>query len=660
MDFLRFFRFIFYACLAFQVAQSAKFGHLRNPLENLHKNEPKIINGTEAQWEGTRYQVSVRLAASDWFFGAGHICGGTLISSRAVLTAGHCIWSANRFRNASDYSVVLGNLNRYQRDNNSLVFGVTKISVHPNFNATTYEADVAVLHLDAAVPLNFTKAYPIPLNDERNLSAGTVCQVSGWGRTENGGYSPELRVVDVAVVNRSQCATNYGGFIRDVMICAGYMEGGRDACVGDSGGPLVCVGKLVGVVSFGVGCAEPGYPGVYADVASYVKWIQNETNSFQELGGFTEDGAGFSDNGDDNPSPIGYGGVVGNNAAIARSTFMLAFSFWLFLKNLIYERENFGIFGFRAFDKIENMYKNLIFLVIFCGFVHILLTSATPRGREVSFERDGRIINGTLAEFNDTKHQVSIRSRRNDGYFFGTGHLCGGSLIRANVVLSAAHCFVDYNINNGSFRPATDFIVVMGNLDRFERNNYTLVFDIAEVVYNVSYFNLSTYESDIALVFLNDSVPETYTRAQAINITTEPVAAGTVCQVTGWGQTENGTLSDYLLTVDVPIIDFDVCASNTSFSQGLIREGMLCAGYSEGERDACSGDSGGPLVCNEQLAGIVSWGIGCALPSLPGVYTNVSYWAKWIDSQLNSAASFTHTSGLMTFVALFCALILNR
>ncbi|XP_053948764.1 trypsin eta-like [Anastrepha ludens] len=306
------------------------------------------------------------------------------------------------------------------------------------------------------------------------------------------------------------------------------------------------------------------------------------------------------------------------------------------------------------------MYKNFIFLVIFCGFVHILLTSATPRGREVSFERDGRIINGTLAEFNDTKHQVSIRRRTNDGYFFGTGHLCGGSLIRANVVLSAAHCFVDYNINNGSFRPATDFIVVMGNLDRFERNNYTLVFDIAEVVYDVSYFNLSTSESDIALVFLNDSVPATYTRAEAINITTEPVAAGTVCQVTGWGQTENDTLSDYLLTVDVPIIDFDVCASNSSFSQGMLREGMLCAGYSEGERDACSGDSGGPLVCNEQLAGIVSWGIECAQPSLPGVYTNVSYWAKWIDSHLNSAASFTHTSGLMIFVALFCALTLNR
>lgn len=78
----------------------------------------------------------------------------------------------------------------------------------------------------------------------------------------------------------------------------------------------------------------------------------------------------------------------------------------------------------------------------------------------------------------------------------------------------------------------------MGNLDRFELNNFTLEFDIKKIVYNVSHFNLSTYESDIALVFLNDSVPANYTRAQTIQINTKELADNTICQVTGWGETE--------------------------------------------------------------------------------------------------------------------------
>lgn len=80
----------------------------------------------------------------------------------------------------------MGNLNRYQRDNNTLVFGVSKISVHRDYNATSYRNDVAVLHLAVRVPMNFTRARAITLNRDINLNASnTVCQVSGWGRTEN-------------------------------------------------------------------------------------------------------------------------------------------------------------------------------------------------------------------------------------------------------------------------------------------------------------------------------------------------------------------------------------------------------------------------------------------------------------------------------------------
>nr|XP_036222519.1 trypsin I-P1-like [Bactrocera oleae] len=312
-----FFWFLTYAYL--QMAQSTTLAHLKTPLKSQHSNEPKIINGTEAQWDGTSYQISLRLTAGEWLFGAGHICGGALISPSAVLTAAHCIWIAgsNRFRNASDFSVVMGNLNRYQRDNNTLVFGVSKISVHRDYNATSYRNDVAVLHLAVRVPMNFTRARAITLNRDINLNASnTVCQVSGWGRTENGGYAPQLMVVDVAIVNRTQCATNYGELVRDGMICAGYMEGGRDACVGDSGGPLVCGDQLAGVVSFGVGCAQPGFPGVYTDVASYVPWINNATKAFEDAAGFSDDGLGNSGvvaEGDVIDDNVSNNGTVSNN-----------------------------------------------------------------------------------------------------------------------------------------------------------------------------------------------------------------------------------------------------------------------------------------------------------------------------------------------------------
>ena len=113
-------------------------------------------------------------------------------------------------------------------------------------------------------------------------TTGQTCFVSGWGTLSSGGSLPkDLQYVDVAMITNSQCNSKFNGGITDSMICAGYPSGGKDACQGDSGGPLVCEkdGKsvLVGVVSWGIGCAEAQYPGVYSRVTltSVVSWIQS-------------------------------------------------------------------------------------------------------------------------------------------------------------------------------------------------------------------------------------------------------------------------------------------------------------------------------------------------------------------------------------------------
>uniref|UniRef100_A0A1I8M570 Uncharacterized protein n=1 Tax=Musca domestica TaxID=7370 RepID=A0A1I8M570_MUSDO len=265
----------FFACL-FLIFSIARL----EALPSSHVDS-RIINGTEVNWNNTRYVVSIRMAFLDnMIYGAGHMCGGSLIAPDIVLTAAHCIWSENqeKFRSPQEFSVVVGSLDRTRKDRNTLQFAVKDIIWGPNFDPDTFEDDIAIMILNQTVPRTYNEYSLIEMNENRNLAAGTKCTVSGWGLTEKNLYATKLRSVEVPIVSRSECSEHYGAEnLIDGMLCAGYMNGGRDACSADSGGPLVCNDKLVGIVSFGVGCAMPGYPGIYTDVAYHIDWIRNKT-----------------------------------------------------------------------------------------------------------------------------------------------------------------------------------------------------------------------------------------------------------------------------------------------------------------------------------------------------------------------------------------------
>ncbi|KAF2886573.1 hypothetical protein ILUMI_19600, partial [Ignelater luminosus] len=150
-----------------------------------------------------------------------------------------------------------------------VVVPVSGIEIHPDYNSSSINNDIAVLTLT----FNLTEGPtigPISLpNVNEEVSTGTPVVVSGWGTLTEGGYtSTQLQAVTVYIVDWNECNTVYEGSLTDRMICAGVPEGGKDSCQGDSGGPLVASGKLVGIVSWGNGCARSGYPGVYTDVAA--------------------------------------------------------------------------------------------------------------------------------------------------------------------------------------------------------------------------------------------------------------------------------------------------------------------------------------------------------------------------------------------------------
>ena len=161
---------------------------------------------------------------------------------------------------------------------------VREVRKHPN-HTDILDYDVAVLILAEDIVFS-DKAGPIEMTDVEPAT-GANCTVSGWGRIkEDGGIPEHLLAVDVPIFDHKQCVDIYNKLypdpididhqvVTDNMVCAGYPEGGKSVCNGDSGGPLVdlATGKLVGVVSWSNGCAERGYPAVYASVFALREWI---------------------------------------------------------------------------------------------------------------------------------------------------------------------------------------------------------------------------------------------------------------------------------------------------------------------------------------------------------------------------------------------------
>ncbi|GAA3528958.1 S1 family peptidase [Streptomyces osmaniensis] len=229
---------------------------------------------------------------------------------------------------------------------------------------------------------------------------------------------------------------------------------------------------------------------------------------------------------------------------------------------------------------------------------------------------DSRIVGGSTTTTSAYPFMMQITDASQNQF-------CGGTLVSATKVVTAAHCMVGES--NSSVR-------VVGGRTYLNGTNGT-VRRVSDIWIHPDYQDV-TQGNDVAVLTLSTSM--SYTPASYVDSSDTGVyAAGTTARILGWGTTSSGgSSSNQLRTATVPTVADSSCAS--SYGSDFIASDMVCAGYTSGGVDTCQGDSGGPLLIGGVLAGITSWGEGCAQAGHPGVYTRLTTFSDEVTEQVGS------------------------
>lgn len=318
-------------------------------------NSPEIVGGQEATPGAWPWQVALVKKGADLY--ENQFCGGTIIAPTWILTAAHCVDT----KGPGDLDVVAGIHDLANPAPDYQLRTLTQVIVHPGWNSTTNDNDIALLELSSPIAEQAAGGGTLPIKYAGLVSgsagdlAGEDVTVTGWGnRAANppGGndYPSRLHEVTLSVVTNAACNVAYSGDITDNMLCAGAP--GKDSCQGDSGGPLVHnnggTWQLVGVVSFGIGCADPNYYGVYARVSRYREWIsgyvpppQPETGEVffpvvLDVGAAPPPGSGFVNGNFENGPGVGWDesssnslGLIGDQLPDSVTAHSGSFAAWL-------------------------------------------------------------------------------------------------------------------------------------------------------------------------------------------------------------------------------------------------------------------------------------------------------------------------------------------
>ena len=248
---------------------------------------------------------SINIREQPWIAKVKVGCGASILNSNWVLTAAHCCEDIQ----SSKESVIItgsqaGGFSFSDNDDNEIEYSIKNIVIHEKYgqaelNWFSYGYDFCLLETFDPIELDgiVRDTIALPTHPPKFTDK---CAVAGYGRTSyEGSVSSELMSVDINLMTDNICDDLIEGFHQDSELCAGHLEGGKDACQGDSGGPLVCYNNendpiLTGVVSWGKGCGKENQPGVYADVFVALDWINGYINGSVEV--IAEDSAPQTEN----------------------------------------------------------------------------------------------------------------------------------------------------------------------------------------------------------------------------------------------------------------------------------------------------------------------------------------------------------------------------
>jgi secreted trypsin-like serine protease len=227
------------------------------------------------------------------------------------------------------------------------------------------------------------------------------------------------------------------------------------------------------------------------------------------------------------------------------------------------------------------------------------------------------IVGGSLASTAQAPWAIALNNSRSP---VPSGQYCGATLVKANKIVTAAHCVTEAMSTYTAIQGRDNLNTTVGKTSK-----------ISKIWKDPQYGRVGGH--DVAVMTL--TTPFTGVATLPLETSRAADAVGAQSTVYGWGETQGTGPADRFQKVLVPVLGDSYCGQVYA-SYGYVANGEICAGYKQGGKDSCQGDSGGPLVLNGRLFGVVSWGIGCATAANPGVYAEVASYASALQTQINN------------------------